>query len=268
MHIRGKTRARQVGAAATMAGLLATLAFAGSGQASASGSLTAEAGSTWSHLSEPGFGAVVTALSIDPHDGNHILIGGEMDGVFVSRDGGATFQPALGLRDYEIGEFTWVAARPNEVWVGTMGGPYVSRDGGGTWTSARLGFPNAENFCYSAPIERVAVDPNNPNHLIGFGGSQRQWENSCEGNRSAVWESTNAGASWIRKGQILAGVLGTAGGFVAGSSTTLLATVANGGVFKSTNGGATWTQASFGLPHGAAADIALHPTNPDRKSVV
>ena len=173
MHIRGKTRARQLGAMATMAGVLATLAFAGSGDASASGPVTPEAGASWSHLSEPGFGAVVTALSIDPHDGNHLLVGGEMDGIFTSRDGGTTFQPALGLHDYEIGEFTWNIAHPNEVWVGTMGGPYVSRDGGGTWTAARVGFPNPEGFCYSAPIEKVAVDPANANHLIAFGGSQR-----------------------------------------------------------------------------------------------
>ena len=68
---------------------------------------------------------------------------------------GNTLASATGLRDYEMGEFTWHPSRPNEVWVGSMGGPYVSRDGGRSWSAARVGMPGGQRFCYAAPIEKV-----------------------------------------------------------------------------------------------------------------
>ena len=141
----------------------------------------------WSKLGEPGFGAIVTSLSFSPTDSKKLLVGGEMNGVFYSSDNGVSVRPALGLRDYEVGEFTWHPTKPDEVWVGTMGGAYVSRDGGVTWSAARAGFPAPARWCYSAPVEKVLFDPTDATHLVAIGGSQRQWTNSCPEYRSAIW---------------------------------------------------------------------------------
>ena len=109
----------------------------------------AQAALTWRSLGEPGFASVVNAVSIDPRDSRHLLLGGEMNGISSSSDGGETFQPSTGLGDYEVGSFTWHPKNANEVWVGTMGGPYRSTDGGRTsLTSKKTGF---------APTCRIAL---------------------------------------------------------------------------------------------------------------
>ena len=209
---------------------IALLSAALTAQMLASDTAKAATSVAWTSLGEPGFTSMITALSIDPHDRNHLLVGGEMNGISTSIDGGSTWQPALGLADGEIGSFTWHPTQTGEVWVGTMGGPYVSRDGGRSFVATRQGFPVPQAGCYAAPVDRVDFDPNDAAHLVAIGGSHRVWANACADNQSAIWESRDAGNTWTRRGQIAPGILATAGGFVARSSTNLIATTHGAGV--------------------------------------
>jgi photosystem II stability/assembly factor-like uncharacterized protein len=151
---------------------------------------------SWTPLGEPGVGGWITGLAIDPFDPGHFLAAGDMLGAANSTDGGRTWGPTFGLADAEMARYTYHPTRQGEVWVGTMGGPYVSTDGGATWQERRNGMPPVVDVAYSAPVELVLVDPADPNRLLAFGGSHRQWESLGSPAWGAVWLSTDAGATW------------------------------------------------------------------------
>lgn len=218
----------------------------------------------WEPLCEPSVGGWVTSLAVSPHDPKRVLVGGDILGIGLSLDGGETWQGTFGLRCWEIADFTWHPRDPNVVWAGTMGGPYVSRDGGRTWTSSRAGLPAVNGGTYSAPIQRVCFDPNNPGRLLAFGGSHREYQTDRPGEWGAVWESTNGGATWSRLSTVKPGggnVMDAA--FAAGSSDRIYAAVDGYGPVVSEDGGKTWHLRRSGLPTAGVKDIAVHPVDPD-----
>ncbi|MEZ5261034.1 MAG: hypothetical protein R2755_04495 [Acidimicrobiales bacterium] len=214
----------------------------------------------WEALGEPGVGGHVTALAVNPTDPQHLLVGGDLIGVGVSFDGGATWEPTFGLGNGEMAEFTFHPTLPDEVWVGTMGGPYVSVDGGRTWELRRNGMGPLRDIGYSAPIEKVLFDPANPDRLLAFGGSHREWNAPGTSGWGIVWESLDHGAGWQAIGSLadtnIVDVTWTAGG-------TLLAAVLNEGIFRSVDGGRSWSREEGGLPDRNVRGLATHPTDPN-----
>lgn len=128
----------------------------------------------WMPLNEPGVGGSVVAISMSPFDSRRILAAGDMLGLALSTDGGATWQATTGFSTWEMASFTWHPTDPLKVWVGSMGGPYESRDGGHSWASMRTGMPPVSTDYYTAPIEKVLFDPGDENQLLAFGGSHHE----------------------------------------------------------------------------------------------
>ncbi|MEO0964648.1 MAG: hypothetical protein AAFY08_05960 [Planctomycetota bacterium] len=228
----------------------------------------------WQALREPGIGGRPSSLVVSPHDGDRVLIGGDILGVGLSLDGGQSWQPTFGFDSYEMGDFSWHPDDPDTVWVGSMSGPYVSRDGGRNWESRRNGMPDFTNFDYSVPIERILFDPNDADRLLAFGGSNQRYRvNQTGGRLGSVWESTNAGQSWSQITSLTP--TGSATGidsksvnivsveFAANSSDRLIASVDDRGVYVSNNGGRNWTPSNTGLPHTHTEVVQAHPTDPD-----
>lgn len=56
---------------------------------------------------------------------------------------------------------------------------------------------------YTAIVEKVLFDPQNPSRLLAFGGTSRGWVKHCEA-QGAVWESEDGGKSWRRLGTVAA----------------------------------------------------------------
>ncbi|MCP5026511.1 MAG: hypothetical protein GY929_09525 [Actinomycetia bacterium] len=218
----------------------------------------------WTPLGEPGVGGLMTALSFHPTDPEMILIAGDLFGVGLTREAGQSWESTTGFRSWEMGRFTWHPTDPDVVWVGSMGGPYVSGDRGATWSEARVGLPDLETQEYSAPVELVLFDPNGPNRLLAFGGSQRQWVSPGSPEWGVVWESVDGGQSWTRRGEVAGGVNVQSAAFAGGSSEVVVAAALDEGIWRSTDGGRSWASASTGLPHGNVLDVAADPTDPDR----
>jgi len=221
----------------------------------------------WQPLYEPGSGGWITAIAVSPHENKRVLMGGDMLGVGLSLNRGERWEWTFGFLSWEIGEFTWHPLDPKIVWVGTMSGPHRSTDGGKTWTPMRNGIPPLSDWHYSAPIEKVLFDPNNPERLIAVGGSQRRWHSPGEPLWGAIWESTDGGQSWhllsvIRDAQGKGRNI-VAAAFAARLSMRLYAAVDGLGVFVSEDGGKTWIPRNQGLPHTNVNDLAVHPTDPD-----
>ena len=75
-----------------------------------------------------------------------------------------------------------------------------------------------------------------------------------------LWDSTDGGTNWKKLSAIVPGSGVMAATFLAGSRTTLVAAVADKGLYRSTNAGKTWTAVTSGLPHLVVTDVVANPS--------
>ncbi len=235
----------------------------------------------WRPLHDPGVGGWVTALSVCPADPSIVLAGGDILGIARSGNGGWRWaRPATPTGTYMIEEFTWhpdsgKAGSPNqgEVWVATMAGPWKSTDAGQTWISKSKGMPqpNGNVVDYRPAIQKILVDPGNPQRLLAFFGTHRlEKDSGFYSDSGKVYQSIDGGENWTSLAAIVTDKesrkrLITAASYQLtgpGGVTTLYAASVKG-FYKSTNNGADWTQKSNGLP---APDrnirsLAVHPAD-------
>jgi photosystem II stability/assembly factor-like uncharacterized protein len=217
----------------------------------------------WQTLNEPGSGGWLTSLRVHPSNSAHLVLGGDMLGLGVSSDGGKTWGGGFGLKSWEIGDVTFDPKNPSTVWAGTMSGPVVSRDGGKTWETKRKGFPDVSSGGYSAPIQRVMIDPENPSRLLAFGGSYRGWASPGSPKFGFIWESLDGGESWQEFSSVLPYRNIT---WVDADRAwkRMYAVVQKRGVFVSEDRGKTWKSSMEGLTKDSGIRmVAVHPENPD-----
>jgi photosystem II stability/assembly factor-like uncharacterized protein len=162
------------------------------------------------------------------------------------------------------GRITSVDASVNDprlVYVGTAGGGvFKSRNGGATFT------PVFDDHVMS--IGAVAIDQSKPDTVwVGTGES---WVRNSVGVGRGVFKSTDAGQAWRSMGledtERIAAVL------VHPKQPDTVYVCAVGhlwnanderGVFKTSDGGKTWTKALFVNADTGCADLALDPQEPD-----
>ena len=120
------------------------------------------------------------------------------------------------------------------------------------------------DYPYSAPVQKVLEDATNAQHLLAFGGNQRQFSTPGTGalNYGVVYESVDGGAHWSTIANI--GTNWNITDVVAGSSNlqTLYASVLHHGVYKSTDGGHSWAPVNSGLPNAEVMALAADPSQP------
>lgn len=168
-------------------------------------------------------------------------------GLFKTTDGGATWKK-IGLLDEPL----HLAINPsdsNHLYCvdgvrGATLGFWVSRDGGESWTMPD-GFKAAtEKPVGTRDLYSLAVDPTDFKHiLVSF---HSPW---ADGKNCGVLESKDGGESWIAHAppKSLTGGYGMAVFFLfdpikkIGDSNTWLFTAQEGGFFRTTDAGQTWT---------------------------
>jgi hypothetical protein len=193
-----------------------------------------------------------STIVLDPNDPNVLYVGVYKNGIFKSIDAGASWfkvNTGSGGSQLDVNGMWTLAVDPfdsNIVWTTSSygnGGPYKSTDGGVSWTKLPAGPPTQVDDVYS-----IYLDPYTPNHVIMAWHSP--W--TTDGVNSGVSESTDGGATWINH-QPPANSgwgAGNAVWFLDDSQSWLLGSQ-NGGIWRTTNAGGTWTKVSdISITHG------------------
>jgi photosystem II stability/assembly factor-like uncharacterized protein len=171
-----------------------------------------DGGNHWQSLFDNLPNESIGSIGIAPSDPNIVYVGtGEAnnrqsssigDGVWGTTDGGKTWTH-LGLEDTQsIGRVAVDPADPKVVYVAAMGhlfgpnperGLYKTVDGGKTWKKAK--YIDADTG-----FNDVAIDPSNPKIVYASSYMRRRtwWGFNGGGPNSALWKSTDAGATWTK----------------------------------------------------------------------
>lgn len=186
--------------------------------------------------------ALINSLAQDRSSSSTLYAATYGNGVFVSRDGGATWSAAAnGLRDTVV--FAVLApAGSGFVYAGTQGdGVFRSADRAQSWTSSSTGL-NA-SIVYS-----LAADASSPGTLYA-------------GTTDGVRKSSDGGASWQPSVNGISDVPIVDLAAAPGASPVFYAASLGAGLRRSSDGGATWSAAGSGLNDSYVSSIAFDPSS-------
>lgn len=188
-------------------------------------------------------GGDVRALHVDPSDAKTVYAGTRWGGVFKSTDGGESWRrlPVAPTNDNEaILDLAIDPSSPATLYVTRGGSVLKSRDGGATFADAGAGIR-------AFLIPGLALDPRNPQEL---------WAATTDG----LYASADGGGSWRLAGPDLAPRDTSSVALDPRVRGTLYAGLEDqdqGGVWKSTDAGATWAHKTRGLPARTFGDGAV-----------
>jgi photosystem II stability/assembly factor-like uncharacterized protein len=226
---------------------------------------TTDGGANWKNISDKYFGGSMGAVAVAPSD-EGILYAGEGEntlrgnvaegfGIWRSNDGGRTWRN-LGLKDTRhITRIVIHPRNPDIVWVAALGhlfgannerGVYKTIDGGKTWK--RVLFANSK----AGAIDLV-MEPGNPSTFYATTWNVKRTPYSLEsgGEGSALWKSIDGGETWKnlmdKKGlpkKEPIGIIGVTVSSINPDRVFAIIEASGGGLFRSDDGGETWTKTS------------------------
>src|ERR1700689_1436651 len=204
-------------------------------------------------------GRIAAIDAIDEKGRITVFAGAASGGVWKSVDGGTTFKPVFERESGQsIGAVAVDPSNPRNVWVGTgeswvrnsvsVGdGVYKSIDGGENWIN--VGLKDSEH------IAKILINPGDSNDVLAC-AIGHLWDDSDE---RGVYRTTAGAKTWNK---VLAGANGSSGCAMLARSTqeprTVYAAIwdfrrqgwtfrsgcPGSGLFKSTDGGAHWSEVS------------------------
>ena len=230
----------------------------------------------WRVVGPAVMGGRLDAVAGVPGDPNTIYLAHSSGGLYASTDGGMTFKPIFDAgRTTAIGAIAVAPSNPHVLYAGTgegfprntaaLGdGVYRSDDAGKTWRSCGL--------TETQHIAKIAIDPNDPNTaLVAALGPE-----FAPGGERGVYRTTDGCRTWQRVISVNPTTGGSDVAFDPADSRIAFAgtfdflrrpwTFRGGGVgsglYRSTDGGATWTKLTDparhdGLPGGIINRVGL-----------
>jgi photosystem II stability/assembly factor-like uncharacterized protein len=212
---------------------------------------------SWQQIAGPE-GGDIQVLAIDPSNSQVVYAGNNGGGIFKTTDGGATWtaiNTGLGPEKSYVESLAIDPTNRQIVYAGTDGGIFKTTDGGATWTAINNGLT-------STHVSSLAID--HSNSQIVYAGTQ----GSGDGTGGGVFKTTDGGASWTAMNTGLASTRVSCLAIDPKDSRVVYAgtwdvaiTETGGDVFKTTDGGATWTAMMIdtGLANTMISHLAIDP---------
>jgi len=202
-------------------------------------------------------------------------------GVWKSTNAGTTWEPVFDKQTTSsIGDIALAPSNPEIVWVGTGeannqrssswgDGVYKSENGGKTWTN--MGLKTSQH------IGRIIVHPTNPN-IVFVAAVGPLW---ADGGERGLFKTTDGGKMWTNVLKISEHTGVTDVIMDPTDPNTLYAAAfqrqrkaysfigggPESGIYKSTDGGTTWTKLTEGLPKGDIGRIGLDVSRSQPRTV-
>ncbi|MFC4722205.1 WD40/YVTN/BNR-like repeat-containing protein [Geojedonia litorea] len=221
----------------------------------------------------------IADIAIHPNNENVWYVAVGSGGVWKTENSGTTWTPLFDKeKSYSTGSIAIDPNNPHTIWVGTgenVGGRhvafgdgiYVSHDDGATWKN--MGLKSSEH------LSTIIVHPENSNVVwvasqgpLWTSGGERGVYKTSDGGKT--WNRTLGDAEWVGATDI---VIDPKNPDVLYAATwqrqrTVAAYLGGGpgtGIFKSTDGGDTWTELKNGIPKSNLGKIglAISPFNSD-----
>jgi photosystem II stability/assembly factor-like uncharacterized protein len=213
----------------------------------------------------------VIAFAVDPTDRKKYYVAVASGGVWKTINGGTTYTPVFdGEGSFSIGAIALDPKNPSTVWVGTGesnsqrsvaygDGVYRSDDGGKSWRN--MGLKASEH------IGRIAIDPRDSN-VVFVAAQGPLWSS---GGERGLYKTTDGGKTWKA---VIPGTENTGATDVVidpehpdlmyaatWQRRRHFYTLIDGGpesaVYRSTDGGNTWSRVRSGIPPGDLGRIGL-----------
>src|SRR5450830_726295 len=213
-----------------------------------------DSGATWTAVNTAPAPLDVSSLAIDPKAPTILYAGTWYDGVFRSKDSGTTWTAVnTGLTNKTVSSLAINPLTPTTLYAVIGSRVFRSVNSGTTWTAVNTGLTAQAVSC-------LAINPLTPTTLYAGG--------------SSVFRSVDSGDHWTVTNTGLTGIRVTSLAINPKAPTTLYAgtdsgedpivgpAIASGGVFRSTNSGATWTAANTGLMAQRVFSLVINPLTP------
>ena len=225
---------------------------------------TENAGTTWKSIFDEQKSYSIGCITIDPNNQHIIWVGtgenvggrhvGYGDGVYRSDDGGKTWKN-MGLKEsHHISKIIIHPKNSDIIWVAAQGplwnkggerGLYKSTDGGKSWKKTL-----SDNEWTGATD--IVIDPRNPERL--YAATWQRHRNVAAymggGPGTAIYRSEDGGESWTKlKNGLPGSKMGKIGLAISPQNPDIIYAAIEldrrtGGVYKSTNRGASWKKQS------------------------
>jgi photosystem II stability/assembly factor-like uncharacterized protein len=239
----------------------------------------------WRNIGPANMAGRVTDIDAVESNPAIVYMGAASGGVWKSTNAGTTWQAVFTKAGTpNIGDIAIFQPNPDIVWVGTgescvrnsVGwgdGIYKSTDGGKTWTN--VGLRETHH------ISEVITHPTDPN-IVYVAAQGHLWGHTGE---RGIYRTRDGGRTWERLANGLPndGRTGASDLVMDASNPNVLYAAMwerlrqphrfdsggpNGGIFKSTDGGSTWSKLSNGLPSGPTGKIGLGIYRKDARILV
>lgn len=154
-----------------------------------------------------------------------------------------------------------IAAQPHVFLMGTTGGGvWRTDDAGTTWR-------NISDGTFGGSIGAVAIAPSDPNVVYVGEGSIDIRGNTSQGR--GAWRSTDGGRTWTRMPLVRTGQIGRIVVHPANADVALAAVLGrpfgrnpDRGVYRTIDGGRSWSKVLYLNDSTGASDLAMDPRNP------
>jgi photosystem II stability/assembly factor-like uncharacterized protein len=229
------------------------------------------ADTSWRQIGPAAFGGRVDDIEAAPSDPRIIFVASAGGGVFRSTNNGTTWQPTLDrfANTLSIGDIAIAPSNSNIVWAGageannrqssTWGdGVYRSTDGGVTWR--HMGLRETQT------IGRIVIDSHNPDIVFVAAVGHLFGPNEERG----LYRTIDGGTTWKKVLGVDANTGATDVVISPDGRTVIAATYQRrrrefgfagsgpgSGLWRSTDGGDSWSRLSTGLPSGDLGRIGL-----------